>query len=244
MVNHDREGEILVLGDAHADDPENRRALFAAYEAADADVALQVGDLGWYDVPIPTWFVAGNNDDQDVVDALRRGDASLSRVGAGGGSERSTRPRLLSSTAVTVRGLRVTGLSGNYSPTRYEKSREELVGGRRRHFVRDEVERAAALSDVDVFLAHEAPHGLVRADGYDPARTRWTTSSSRSRRNYSSSATTTATPKRRSAGRARSVSPPSGSRSTRSTRGLSSWSGTRRPTDVERHCLVEPIRPI
>ncbi|MFC6824410.1 metallophosphoesterase family protein [Halopelagius fulvigenes] len=147
---------MLVLGDAHADDPERRESLLSAYRATDADAALQVGDLLYYDLPAPTWFVAGNNEDFDVVDALRRGDATLTDV---------ERPILLASTAADVAGLRVAGLSGNYAPTRYDDSREELTGGRRRHFVRSEVERAKSLSDVDVFLAHEAPHGLLRVGG-------------------------------------------------------------------------------
>ena len=151
---------VLVLGDAHAEDPTNRRALLAAYRAADERVALQVGDLGWYDLPRPTWFVAGNNEDFDVIDALRRGDAALVDPGS--------RPRLLASTVAEVAGLRVAGLSGNYGPSRYDRTRADLSGERRRHFTREEVERAAKLDDVDVFLAHGAPHGLLRVGGRDP----------------------------------------------------------------------------
>jgi predicted phosphodiesterase len=167
-------GGVLVLGDAHADDPDNREALLAAYEAADADVALQVGDLRCYSLPAPTYFVAGNNEEFDVIDALRRGDASLDGVAGGGGDSgdggddrESHRPHLLASTAVEVEGVRVAGLSGNYAPTQYDKSRDELAGDRRRHFVRDDVERTEALGDVDVLLVHEAPHGLLYF-GYDP----------------------------------------------------------------------------
>jgi len=147
---------MLVLGDAHADDPAHRRALLAAYETADADVALQTGDLLTYELPTPTWFVAGNNEAFDVIERLRSGDA--------GGTRNAN---LLASTAVELDGLRVAGLSGNYAPTQYEKSRSELAGDRRRHFVRDDVERLYRLDDVDVLLAHEAPHGVLETDGYD-----------------------------------------------------------------------------
>lgn len=147
---------MLVLGDAHADDPDNRRALLAAYGAADEPAALQTGDLRHYDLPRPTWFVAGNNENLDTVDALRAGQTPA-------GVSNAT---LLASTAATIEGLRVGGLSGNYAPTRYDKSREELSGDRRRHFVRGDVERAKRL-DVDVLLTHEAPHGLL-SFGYDP----------------------------------------------------------------------------
>ena len=148
---------MLVLGDAHAADADKREALLAAYDAASADVALQVGDLQWYDLPVETWFVAGNNEDLDVTDALRDG-ATPSGV---------NNAHLLASTATELQGLRVAGLSGNYAPTQFEKPRSELEGDRRRHFVREDVEALAAVGDVDVLLTHEAPEGLLYY-GYDP----------------------------------------------------------------------------
>ena len=155
---------MLVLGDAHADDPANRRALLAAYDAADEEYALQAGDLTYYDLPYETYFIAGNNEDFDVIEALRRGDSSLT------GSDRLTetdRPHLLASSVAEIDGLRVAGLSGNYAPTRYEYARSELAGNRRRHFTHEDVERALSLTDVDVFVAHEAPHGLIDDADYE-----------------------------------------------------------------------------
>ena len=152
---------MLVLGDAHADDADNLSALLSAYRDAEAngeDAAIQVGDLLCYDVPMPTWFVAGNNEDFDVIDALRRGDSALTA---------SRRPELLASSAVELEGLRVAGLSGNYAPTQYDRPRSELTGDRRRHFVREDVQRAKNLSDVDMLLTHEAPHDVVRIAGRD-----------------------------------------------------------------------------
>ena len=146
---------VLVLGDAHADDPANRAALLSAYDAADADVALQAGDLIHYVLPIQTYFIAGNNEDFDVIDALRAGQSPAGVSNA----------HLLDSTAADVDGLRVGGLSGNYAPTRFDAGRDALTGGRRRHFVSDDVDRAKNL-DVDVFLAHEAPHGLPVTEEY------------------------------------------------------------------------------
>jgi Icc-related predicted phosphoesterase len=146
---------VLVLGDAHASDSARRRALLATYRAADADVALQVGDLGYYDLPTPTWFVAGNNEQLDVVESLRRGESS------------GTNAHLLASTVADVAGLRVAGLSGNYAPSRYDYDRADLSADRRRHFTHDDVERALELTDVDVFLTHEAPHGTPVTEDYD-----------------------------------------------------------------------------
>lgn len=147
---------MLVLGDAHATTPDRREALLSTYRAADRETALCVGDLEHYELPVSTWFVAGNNEDFDVVDALRAGERPAGVENA----------HLLASTAAEVADLGVAGLSGNYAPTRFEKARGELAGDRRRHFVRSEVERAAELEDVDVFMTHEAPEGLIYY-GYD-----------------------------------------------------------------------------
>ncbi|XVH32025.1 metallophosphoesterase family protein [Haloferacaceae archaeon DSL9] len=151
---------MLVLGDAHAADPDNRAALLAASDASDADIALQVGDLEWYDLPVETWFVAGNNEDFDVIDALRADatPATLPDV---------RNAHLLASTATSRRGLRIAGLSGTYAPTKYDLPRNELRGDRRRHFTREDVERLAALEGVNVLMTHEAPKGLLDY-GYDP----------------------------------------------------------------------------
>jgi len=151
-------GTMLVLGDAHADDPDRRRSLYAAYRDADQSVALQCGDLLHYRLPVPTYFVAGNNEDFDVIAALRHGRLTSARV---------ENVHLLASDVATVEGLRVAGLSGNYAPSQYEKPRSALAGDRRRHFVREDVEAAKALGDVDVFLAHEAPHGTPVEEDYD-----------------------------------------------------------------------------
>jgi Icc-related predicted phosphoesterase len=148
---------MLVLGDAHASDSAKRDALLAAYRAVEPSAALQVGDLQHYDLPAPTWFVAGNDEDLDVIDALRAGETPSGVRNA----------HLLASTAAEVDGLRVAGLSGNHAPTKYDLTRSELSGDRRRHFTHEDVERAAALEDVDVLLAHEAPTGLL-SYGYDP----------------------------------------------------------------------------
>lgn len=149
---------MLVLGDAHAADPEHRRALFAAYRATDQDVTLQLGDLMYYDLPKPTWFIAGNNEDFDTISALRNGLVSNSGV---------RNANLLASTAVELEGLRIAGLSGNYAPTQYDRPRANLVGDRRRHFTYEDVERAMELESVDVLLTHEAPYGLPVSEEYE-----------------------------------------------------------------------------
>lgn len=148
---------MLVLGDAHGSDPENRAALLSAYDDSDADVALQLGDLGCYDLPARTYFIGGNNEDFDVIEAMRAGETppGVDNV------------HLLASNLVEVDGLRIAGLSGNFAPTRYDKPRLELVGERRRHFTHEDVDRLAELEDVAVLMTHEAPTGLL-SYSYDP----------------------------------------------------------------------------
>ena len=149
---------MLVLGDAHASNPERRRSLLAAYRATDETVALQAGDLMYYDLPVETYFIGGNNEDFDVIDALRHGLVENTDV---------QNVKLLASSAATVEGVRIAGLTGNYAPSQYHKSRDMLSDERRRHFVREDVERAKQLEDVDVFLAHEVPHGTPVQEDYD-----------------------------------------------------------------------------
>ncbi|ELY56723.1 metallophosphoesterase [Natronococcus amylolyticus DSM 10524] len=147
---------MLVLGDAHASDPDRRETLLDHYRRLEPDVVLQVGDLECYELPAPTWFVAGNNEEFDTIEALRNEKQAGTR-----------NVHLLASTAATVEGVRVAGLSGNYAPTKYDLPRLELSGERRRHFTCEDVERAAKLSEIDVLLVHEAPTGLL-SYGYDP----------------------------------------------------------------------------
>jgi Icc-related predicted phosphoesterase len=148
---------MLVLGDAHANTPDRRRTLLGIYEAAAGDVVLQLGDLFYYDLPVETYFIAGNNEDFDVIDALRHGRIRSSAV---------SNARLLDSRTVDLAGLTIGGLSGNYAPTQYDKPRSALRGDRRRHFVREDVEALKRVGDLDVLLTHEAPHGTAVQEEY------------------------------------------------------------------------------
>lgn len=149
---------ILVLGDAHAGSPQRRHRLFAAYRDAEADVAVQAGDLEYYDLPMPTYFVGGNNENFDVIAALRHGRVESSTV---------SNAHLLDSSVAEICGVRVAGITGNYAPSRFSRSRSALEGERRRHFVEGDIERACDLEEVDVLVTHEAPHGLPVSEDYD-----------------------------------------------------------------------------
>lgn len=152
---------MLVLGDAHADRGDRREALLRAYEASDADCSLQAGDLLYYDLPIPTWFVGGNNEDLDVIEAMRAREQPS-------GVSNAT---LLASDVVELEGVRIGGLTGNDAPTQFQNDRDDLTGDRRRHFTYEDVEKMRTHDSVDVLVCHEPPHGVTKAEGYDPGST-------------------------------------------------------------------------
>ncbi len=74
----------------------------------------------------------------------------------------------------------MTGLGGTFAPTWYEVPASTLphpvkrtvrataLADKRRHFVREEVNRCKAFEDVDVFLSHEAPRPYRVRGGTGP----------------------------------------------------------------------------
>jgi predicted phosphodiesterase len=86
-------------------------------------------------------------------------------------------------TLVTIAGLRVAGLGGTLAPTMYamaaaalphpQKATAGATGraDKRRHFVREEVERCKAMTDVDILLTHEAPRPFRVNHGIDAGKT-------------------------------------------------------------------------
>lgn len=120
---------------------------------------LCVGDVasadGRYEpLPAPLHWIKGNNENFDAI-ASGRFPANLHYIPNG--------------YAIGIAGLTVAGLGGTFAPTMYEVAAADLphptkgtakatgLADRRRHFVREEVERCKALSGIDVFLSHEAP---------------------------------------------------------------------------------------
>lgn len=120
---------------------------------------LCVGDVasadGRYEpLPAPLHWIKGNNENFDAI-ASGRFPANLHYIPNGA--------------AVGIDGLMVAGLGGTFAPTMYEVAAADLphptrstakattLADRRRHFVREEVDRCKALSGIDVFLSHEAP---------------------------------------------------------------------------------------
>lgn len=135
----------------------------------DVPLWIQVGDVasndGEYFEPIkPLYWIKGNNEDFDVIAHASEGGAFPAnlrhlpnggpysvgpwRVAALGGTFAPSWYHSPASALPPSRGRRVSGVS-----VKLGKSRDD----KRRHFVRDEVLACKALSNIDVFLTHEAP---------------------------------------------------------------------------------------
>jgi len=145
-----------ALGDVHGDFGSVHRIM---RRHPDIPFWVSVGDIaddeGRYEpVDAPLYWIKGNNENFDAI-AEGRLPANLHY--------------LPNAALVTVGGVRLAGLGGTLAPTLYNTPANELphpekgsaratgLADRRRHFVREEVERCKALERVDLFLSHEAP---------------------------------------------------------------------------------------
>jgi predicted phosphodiesterase len=144
-----------ALGDIHGDF-ESAARIVARHE--DVRFWLCVGDVAddagrYQPVGSRVYWIKGNNENFDAI-AARDLPASL--------------PFLDNGEMLTIDGLRVAGLGGTFAPTWYETAAADLphpqkgtakataLADKRRHFVREEVERLKAMIGIDVLLTHEA----------------------------------------------------------------------------------------
>ena len=145
-----------ALGDIHGDFDAVRRVMerhpAVPFWLCVGDVADAQGNYEPF--PSPLYWIKGNNENFDVIVA---------------GTFPSGLHYIPNGQETLIEGLRVAGLGGTFAPTMYEVAAEDLphpkkstarateLADRRRHFVREEVERCKAMTGVDVFLSHEAP---------------------------------------------------------------------------------------
>ena len=144
-----------ALGDIHGDF-ESARRIVARH--ADVPFWLCVGDVAdeegrYQGLGSRVYWIKGNNENFDAI-AARDFPESLHFLDNG--------------QMTTIDGLRVAGLGGTFAPTWYETpaaalphpvkgtARATALADKRRHFVREEVERLARMSGIDVLLTHEA----------------------------------------------------------------------------------------
>lgn len=145
-----------ALGDIHGDFDSARRIMERHPEVP---FWLCVGDLPGTDgkyqpLPAPLHWIKGNNENFDLIAA---------------GAFLPNLHYIPNGELTAIDGLRVAGLGGTFAPTMYAVAAADLphpkkgtgrateLADRRRHFVREEVERLRRLVGVDVFLSHEAP---------------------------------------------------------------------------------------
>jgi Icc-related predicted phosphoesterase len=145
-----------ALGDIHGDFASVRRIM---RQHPDVPFWLCVGDVAGVDgryepFDAPLHWIKGNNENFDAI-ASNDLPAGLHHIPNG--------------TLQEIAGLRVVGLGGTFAPTMYETPAADLphpkkgtakateLADRRRHFVREEVEACARMTDVDILLTHEAP---------------------------------------------------------------------------------------
>ncbi len=163
-----------ALGDIHGDF-DAVRAIMARH--TDVPFWLSVGDVaandGRYEpVPAPLYWIKGNNEDFDFVQAQIDGRDPLDHL-----------HYIPNGVVQRVGPLRVAGLGGTFAPTWFDTKPCDLPGARRtprpgaatrklgaarddkrRHFVRVEVNACKAMRQIDVLLTHEAPRPFVVAD--------------------------------------------------------------------------------
>ena len=129
-----------------------------------------VGDLaddqGRYEqVDAPLYWIKGNNEN---FDAIAAGDFPPSL-------------RYVPNAVPTeIDGLSIAGLGGTFAPTWYQSAAANLphpkkgsarateLADKRRHFVKEEVDRCKAMNGIDVFLTHEAPRPYRIRGGRGP----------------------------------------------------------------------------
>ena len=141
---------------------------------ADVPIWLSVGDVatneGEYFAPVrPLYWIKGNNEDFDVI-----------ATAIGGRPPAPTLHYMPNGGPHHVGPWRIAALGGTYAPSWYNtpasnlppsKGRKSAVSlklgksrdDKRRHFVRDEVIACKALTEIDLFLTHEAPRPFYPA---------------------------------------------------------------------------------
>ena len=164
--------QIGALGDIHGEF-ETVRTIMQRH--AEVPVWVCVGDVAsndgeYFEPRAPVYFIKGNNEDFDVLAAAVDG--------------RTPAPNLhyLKNGGPHVVGpWRVAALGGTFAPSWYNTSASALPPSKgrkasgasiklgkarddkRRHFVRDEVLACKALSNIDLFMTHEAPRPFYPA---------------------------------------------------------------------------------
>jgi Icc-related predicted phosphoesterase len=132
----------------------------------DVPLWICVGDVasgnGMYPTPpAPLYWIKGNNENFDRIAAWEAGSPEPLNL-----------HYIRNGTSMQVGPLTVAGLGGTYAPTWYDTPTaalpHRLKDDKRRHFVRQEVERCKQLGGVDILMTHEAPRPFIIVDAARP----------------------------------------------------------------------------
>jgi uncharacterized protein len=156
--------KLGALGDVHGDFV-SVRAIMARHP--EIPTWVSVGDLGdsdggYEELPVPLYWIKGNNDNLEHIAQLAAGLMPVHNL-----------HYIPNGVPVRIGGIRVVGLGGTFAPTWYDTLPAALPAPRlpavperrfpplarddkRRHFVRAEVEACKRLMNIDLFLTHES----------------------------------------------------------------------------------------
>ena len=147
---------VLIFGDIHGytgtKDIPTIDVVMNIVDEVEADVILQVGDMGGYrDFSKPVYWIYGNRDSLSLMDANRRGESPYKNL-----INIATGEVLTFNTGDET--INVSGLNGAYDPLYFDFKRENLddLG----YFTEGDIEKCLTLRNIDIFLAHGSPSGL------------------------------------------------------------------------------------
>ncbi len=148
--------KILLLGDIHGytstlDIPTIDIAVDIV-DQTDADIVLQVGDMGGYrHFSKPVYWIFGNN---DLLSLTKSDEPDIQHAN----NLYNIRTGKIYTLSVGNEQVRISGMNGAYDPLYFEFDRDKLddLG----YFTKSDVEKCLRLRNVDIFLAHGCPSGL------------------------------------------------------------------------------------
>jgi len=147
---------VLIFGDIHglvgkADIP-TVEIVADIVERTDADLVLQVGDMGGCKpFSRPVHWIFGNNDSISLMKAFNQGKSPIENL-------INIRNGEVLSFCQGEERITLSGLNGAYDPLYFDFKRSELEDFG--YFTKEEAEKCLKLSNIDIFLAHGCPSGL------------------------------------------------------------------------------------